>query len=365
MLDFVDRISIQHVSLHLPRKVHLSGVCDNDGSDTPDGNTSETKIYAISSEGGNVIYHISSPGSKMISRKTSEELRTTYSLTAISDGGAGAATVKAGKNKLDTAEIHYEKVNPADLNLRINPFGSDPDLDHVDKMIFDGLQLPALRKYKLDNAKRLDQETCKKEGIFFDEGEPENEMVAPPKCKEQVEPVLISKKRAFPEAEVTSSEGGSEVSVEPSPVEIVESIVLDIIGKVTGMAEVSEVLEDQRPILQGLGGDNGDSRMGSTADLSVQEGSTSDLSIRGKSTSMQDLTAKNMSRGRLGSAQSKDTMSLGPDELLNAIESKISEIDSEDEADGASHRRQLQARTRGDAQCTPITYTYPFVHPEI
>ncbi len=151
------RISIQHVNIHQPKKVRLSESGD-------DSDVSETKIYAISSEGGNIIYHVSNHG-KTISKKNSEELRT-FALTTIKPGGSSTGTkVARGKGEVD---MPFERVNASDLNLRVNPFGSQNSLD---RMIFEGYEPPPQLTSAIQNAKRLDSATCKKEGIFFDDND--------------------------------------------------------------------------------------------------------------------------------------------------------------------------------------------------
>ena len=125
-----------------------------------------------------MIYHVSNSG-RPISKRTSEELRS-LTLTSMSASEAGTQTAKP---EVET-EIHFEKVNPNDLKLRINPFGSQHSLD---RLIFDGFELPSIpipsgtrsrtlsgsapsgNFPNLQNIRRLDAETCKKEGIFFDD----------------------------------------------------------------------------------------------------------------------------------------------------------------------------------------------------
>ena len=157
------RISIQHVNIHRPKKVRLS----ESGSDDTD--VAETKIYAISSEGGNVIYHVSNKGSKTISKKSSEELRT-FALATIKPSGSAGTKVAKAKGEV---EMPFERVNAKDLNLRVNPFGSQNSLDRI---IFEGYEPPPqLITPEIQNAKRLNAETCKKEGIFFDDNDNDNE----------------------------------------------------------------------------------------------------------------------------------------------------------------------------------------------
>ncbi|XP_067674328.1 protein dopey-1-like isoform X1 [Haliotis asinina] len=149
------RISIQHVNVHKPKKVQLSESGDEDDINA--------KVYAISSEGGNVIFHVSQEGNRF-SQKTTEDLKS-VALTVMSEKGS-ATTARSKNVEVDNA---FDRVNPDDLNLRINPFGSQNSLD---KLIFDGFEMPhSASMPNLTSARRLDKETCKKEGIFFDAAE--------------------------------------------------------------------------------------------------------------------------------------------------------------------------------------------------
>jgi hypothetical protein len=149
------RISIQHVSIHQPRRIRIASDISDDPHDE-----AETKIYAISSEGGNVIYHVSNT----LSRTPSSSSSRTFAMTSISDAGSRA---KTAKTKLET-ELHFEKVNATDLNVRVNPFGSASSADRV---VFEGYEIPPSQFPNFQNVKRLDAETCKKEGIFFEDQE--------------------------------------------------------------------------------------------------------------------------------------------------------------------------------------------------
>ncbi|XP_062580439.1 protein dopey-1-like isoform X4 [Saccostrea cucullata] len=142
------RISIQHVNIHTPRKVHLS-------ESSEEG--SEAQIYAISSEGGNIIYHVSNEGRKITGRNA-ENLKQ----LALVMGEHGSTSLTPHEE-----ELHFDRVRPDDLNLQINPWGSENSLDK-----FDGFDHSTPTQANLTTAKRLDKETCVKEGIFFgDEGE--------------------------------------------------------------------------------------------------------------------------------------------------------------------------------------------------
>lgn len=194
MLNF--RISIQHVNIHQPKKVRLSESGD-------ESEASETKIYAISSEGGNVIYHISNQG-KTISSKASDELRT-FALATIKPSGSGGSTdTKVARAKGDL-EMSFERVNAKDMNLRLNPFGSQNSLD---KMIFEGYEPPRQLTPDVQNAKRLDTATCRKEGICFDDKEEDDE-----------------------EHDGEDKDGSAE-NKEPNPEVVAKQILDDIIDKI-------------------------------------------------------------------------------------------------------------------------------------
>ena len=142
---FFFRVSVQHVNIHTPRKVHLSESSSEEGS--------EAQIYAISSEGGNIIYHVASEG-RRITGRSAENLKQ----IALVMGEHGSTSLTPHDQ-----ELHFDRVRPDDLNLRINPWGSESSLDR-----FDGLDVQSsTQQANLSNAKRLDKETCYKEGIYF------------------------------------------------------------------------------------------------------------------------------------------------------------------------------------------------------
>ena len=250
------------MSIHQPKKVRLSDSTDESGT------VVEAKIFAISSEGGNVIYHVSNQNGKPFSKKTSEELRTVALTTITESGSATRITPTKGET-----EMHFEKVNPHDLNLRMNPFGSANSLD---KVIFDGFDPPSSSQFPdVSNMRRLDSKTCKKEGIFFDDNEEEKD-------------------------------NGEGVAETESAADIVRSILDSIIDAATressANSETSSVFGDNKTVL--------DSNL---------EGNNVGMGSSGRNT-------------RQNSVQSRES-SMGPEDLLNAIDSKVSEIDSQSDTD--------------------------------
>lgn len=198
-------MSVQHVNIHTPRKVHLS-------ESSEEG--SEAQIYAISSEGGNIIYHVSSEGRKITGRKA-ENLKQ----IALVMGENGSTSLTSHDQ-----ELHFERVRPDDLNLRINPWGSESSLDR-----FDGFdQSTPTQQANLTNAKRLDKETCYKEGIYFgNEGEDptEDEKDSAPSSLEAAGWVIdIVMDQVFDQTMVEENKQMTESATEQKPLERTESV---------------------------------------------------------------------------------------------------------------------------------------------
>lgn len=142
-------MSVQHVSIHQPRKVRLSESSEDN---------IEANIYAISSDGGNVIYHVSA--AKDIPKKQFANELKSYALTILGDTGAHTTPLRSRSEQ----ELHFDKVDPSNLSLRINPFGSENSLDRI------VLDPPSVMSDSaISKAKRLNRETCVKEGISFTE----------------------------------------------------------------------------------------------------------------------------------------------------------------------------------------------------
>ncbi|XP_076444435.1 protein DOP1A-like isoform X3 [Babylonia areolata] len=179
------RISIQHVNVHDPKRVSLT---EAESDYNPEAN-----IYAISSEGGNLIFHVNHNPQTKISRKSTEDLKS-MALTVMNQKGSQTSTAPVRAHS--EAELSYERVNPEEVKLRFNPFGS---VNSLDKLIFDGFDLPGKRiPPDLSTAKRLDKQTCQKEGIFFD-------------GKEEEEPAPELTDQVFANKELTSEEVVAEV----------------------------------------------------------------------------------------------------------------------------------------------------------
>ena len=122
--------------VHDPKRVSLS---DENSDSNPEAN-----IYAISSEGGNMIFHVNHNPRVKISRKSTEDLKS-IALTVMSEKGGQLSTAPVRAHS--EAELSYERVNPEELKLRFNPFGS---VNSLDKLIFDGFELPGKQKAPLN-----------------------------------------------------------------------------------------------------------------------------------------------------------------------------------------------------------------------
>ncbi|KAK3097876.1 hypothetical protein FSP39_014063 [Pinctada imbricata] len=148
------RVSVQHVHIHKPRSVRVSESSED---------SSEAKIYAISSDGGNIIYHRSTENRK-IGQKSTDDVR---SMALVTSSQGATSVTKA--NQHSEQEFSFDRVQPDNLNLRINPWGSENSLDRSSDC-FD--LTPNIPSVTVGGAKRLDKETCEKEGIYFDGQDP-------------------------------------------------------------------------------------------------------------------------------------------------------------------------------------------------
>ena len=114
------------------------------------------------------MYHVSSE-----SRRPSltRQRRDTFALASVTDGRLATHTART----LTDMEFHFDKVNPDDLNVRVNPLMSESPVDRGSGN--GGTPVPEsslndihdARRLSIHKAHRLDAETCRKEGIFFDE----------------------------------------------------------------------------------------------------------------------------------------------------------------------------------------------------
>lgn len=304
------------MNLHQPKRVRLS----SEHSDSSEG--SETKIYAISSEGGNVIYHVSNtvPGQtpKPFTGKASEEL-CSYALTSVTK--AGSATEMT--HTRGETELSFEKVNPSHLNLRVNPFGSQSSLDKAAGDFTDTCSIfvnnAGSAKYpqNLLNAKRLDSETCKKEGLFFDENEPLD--------NEEHETIEVGAT-----ADETDQFDGKSKDVEVQTIEEVPDVESD------SEDIVANILYDL--IDRAVDRDN-DGSVDTETVSSVFEETSEGYANASVGTGSRRLTERSMS---LQSRESGSVM--GVDDLLNAIDSKISEADSQSENEDDTRSEHVHRR---------------------
>ena len=163
---------------------------------------------------------------------------------------SGSAGTKVARAKGEV-EMPFERVNAKDLNLRVNPFGSQNSLD---RMIFEGYEPPPqLIASEIQNAKRLNAETCKKEGIFFDDNDNDNEE----------------------NSEIIMEEVENERSVSPNTMakrketqtkEMINSIIEEVLDKVLGKEPVPIVLQASIE----------DGKEDSTEDLTITKDESSD-----------------------------------------------------------------------------------------
>uniref|UniRef100_A0A2C9KBU5 Uncharacterized protein n=1 Tax=Biomphalaria glabrata TaxID=6526 RepID=A0A2C9KBU5_BIOGL len=219
------RISIQHVSVHKAKKVSVSEKGEED---------IESKIYAISSEGGNVIYHLSQNKASGLSKgKTlkSSDLKS-YTMSVMnSKGNHSVAPVRTHS----VTDLSFERVNPENVKIRINPFGSESSLD---KLIFDGYEFPQSASMpNLEGVKRLNADTCLKEGIFFDGTEVNEDHFSkeetPVEEPRQDAPVLDDKEVSLDNVKETNN-NMNEFTAEEIVTWILDGIITSAVVEATG-----------------------------------------------------------------------------------------------------------------------------------
>ncbi len=164
------RLSVQHANIHQP------GIADNapkyDETDNGSIASSEAKIYAISSTGGNVIYHVNQDGRN---RFPSSPLPSNKVLTLTQTANPSKSN---SVNKWITSKISFPQyeVPPShernvmdkylSINMVLNPFGSMSSLNSDALEIFDSSSLPFARSLpNLSNIKRLDSKSIRSEDI--------------------------------------------------------------------------------------------------------------------------------------------------------------------------------------------------------
>ena len=122
----------------------------------------EAKIYAISSEGGNVIYHLNK--SPVVGKRQQTGKSENHKDIAMINQKGVSSTAPPRTQSIH--DFSFDRVDPSNVKLRVNPFGSESSLD---KLIFDGYVFPqSVSMPNLKGVKRLNSSTCRKEGIFFD-----------------------------------------------------------------------------------------------------------------------------------------------------------------------------------------------------
>ncbi|KFM80811.1 Protein dopey-1, partial [Stegodyphus mimosarum] len=129
------RVSVQHVSVHCPRKVILSDDRDNQHHEDV-----EAKVYAISSISGHVIYHISDD-SRPSSQQPSPERKILALTSVINDDSNKGSTVVTHNSMLQDFELPsiHERDLKLPISVFVNPFGSLSSLgsdSHLDYTTF-------------------------------------------------------------------------------------------------------------------------------------------------------------------------------------------------------------------------------------
>ncbi|XP_023228488.1 protein dopey-1-like [Centruroides sculpturatus] len=169
------RVSIQHVSVHCPKL--------KSDDETEQEELKEAKIYAISSVSGNVIYHVSDD-SHTSSHQGSPEKKI-LALTSIINMGNKESKVVTSNSMLQDFELpsSHEREISLPISLFVNPFGSLMSLNS--DMTNETSNLP-----DLTNVKRLD--STSRIINSFDDNEVESKPVSVEQQKEMSSVEIVS-----------------------------------------------------------------------------------------------------------------------------------------------------------------------------
>lgn len=118
----------------------------------------EANICAISHVKGEVKYIKKQNGIKKNKPSDKSDPAVCYAMTSLTEGGRHTETFHPASESND-----YDKVDASNVNLRLNPF------DNCDTPSFDVLDLTQnlFAPSNVRNARRLDKDVCKMEGIHF------------------------------------------------------------------------------------------------------------------------------------------------------------------------------------------------------
>ncbi|CAG2102647.1 unnamed protein product [Medioppia subpectinata] len=169
------RLSVQHANIHQPG---VGGVTDSvsktgDELDNASIANSESKIYAISSTGGNVIYHVNSDGRMRFAPSPVPSNKVlTLTQTANSSNANSLNKWITSKITLPQYEVPPSHENNVmdkylSINMVLNPFGSMSSLNSdAFGEIFDNNSIPFARSLpNLSNIRRLDTKSVKSDNL--------------------------------------------------------------------------------------------------------------------------------------------------------------------------------------------------------
>ncbi|XP_013774408.1 protein dopey-1-like isoform X2 [Limulus polyphemus] len=153
------RVSIQHVNVHHSHKLRVTD------QNTKEEGSIETKIYAISSEGGNVIYHVNDECVSPSQQNSPEKkiLALTSIINMENKRGSKFITAKSLIQDLELPYCH-ERDASLPISLFVNPFGSLTSL--TSDAMGETTGTP-----DLSNAKRIDASYIARKSSSFDDCE--------------------------------------------------------------------------------------------------------------------------------------------------------------------------------------------------
>ena len=234
------RLSVQHANIHQPG---IGGVTDvtnkiGDEMDNASINNSESKIYAISSTGGNVIYHVN-PDGKMRFAPSPVPSNKVLTLTQTANPSNPNSINKwiTSKISLPQYEVPPSHENNImnkylSINMVLNPFGSMSSLNS-DAFEFDN-SIPFARSLpNLSNIRRLDTKSVKSDNLVKT---PTPYSTPIPSRATTTCSTPIPSKKIIDDTELSESE-------------IISNLLEDIIDKVVNELEDSTESEDSQSVV--------------------------------------------------------------------------------------------------------------------
>lgn len=236
------RLSVQHANIHQPGIGGITDISSKGGDETDNAsiNNSESKIYAISSTGGNVIYHVN-PDGKMRFAPSPVPSNKVLTLTQTANPSNPNSVNKwiTSKISLPQYEVPPSHENNImnkylSINMVLNPFGSMSSLNSDAFEVFDSNSMPFARSLpNLTNIRRLDTKSVKSDNLVKT---PTPYSTPNPSRATTTCSTPIPSKKIIDDSDLSESE-------------IITNLIDDLIDKVVSELEDSTESEDSQSVV--------------------------------------------------------------------------------------------------------------------